>query len=297
MPPPDVSVIVPSVNGLADLRGCLRALAEGVRGVAAEVIVVDRLGPAVRDAVRSEFPEVRVLEVPSATTIPDMRKLAFEAATAPAVAVIEDHVLVPRGWAASMIEALAQHGVVGGGVTNVATERVVDWAAYLCEYSHMLPPLPSGAVDWVTGNNTIYRRDLVLGQRQALGNGQWENHLHDALKQHGVTLYSRPDIVVGHKKHYTFGEYFSQRYLYARSYAGVRVASKSLVGRLAYGLAAMVLPPLLFWRVVSRVWGRRVHRAELVRSVPMLGAFVCAWAAGEVVGAWRGAGDSLSKVC
>jgi glycosyltransferase involved in cell wall biosynthesis len=297
VPSPDISVIVPSVNGLGDLRGCLRALAEGTRGVKAEVLVVDRLGPAVRDAVRAEFPDVRVLEVPPATTIPDMRKLAFEAATAPAVAVIEDHVLVPSDWAARMIEAVAQHGVVGGGVTNVATERVVDWAAYLCEYSHMLPPLPSGPVEWVTGNNTIYRRDLVLAQRQALGNGQWENHLHDALKQHGVTLYSRPDIVVGHKKHYTFGEYFSQRYLYARSYAGVRVASKSAVGRLAYGVAAMALPPLLFWRVVSRVWGRGVHRAELVRSVPMLGAFVCAWAAGEVVGAWRGAGDSLSKVC
>lgn len=297
MASPDISVVVPSVNGLQDLRGCLRALAGGVRGVDAEVLVVDRVGPPVRDAVRVEFPGVRLLDVPPDTTIPDMRRLAFETAAAPAVAVIEDHVLVPDGWAIRMLQALAEGGVVGGAVTNVATDRLVDWAAFLCEYSHLLPPLTPGPTTWVTGNNTIYRRDLVLDHRHALGNGQWEHHLHDALRRSGVTLLSRPDIVVGHKKHYTFGAYFSQRYLYARSYAGARLAARSGASRAAYGLAAMALPPLLFWRVTRRVWRGGAHRAELVRSMPMLGAFVCAWAAGEVVGAWRGPGDSLSRVC
>ena len=32
-------------------------------------------------------------------------------------------------------------------------------------------------------------------------------------------------------------------------------------------------------------------------SIPMIAIFVIAWAAGEVVGSWFGAGDSLQKVC
>jgi hypothetical protein len=103
--------------------------------------------------------------------------------------------------------------------------------------------------------------------------------------------------VVGHKKHYTVGEYVSQRYLYARSYAGVRFPNASPGARLAYGAAALALPPMLFWRTVSRVMSKRRHRAELMRSLPLLAVFVVAWAAGEVVGYVSGPGNSLSRVC
>ena len=294
---PEVSIVVPSVNGFADLSGCLRALGDGTASVAHEVLVVDRVGAELRAAVRRDFPDVRLLECPPGTTIPDMRALAFETARAPAVAIIEDHVLVPAGWARRMVDALTDAAAVGGGVANAATGSIVDWAAFLCEYSHLLPPLPAGPVESIAGNNTIYRRDAVLAHRAALGHGQWEDHLHQALRLSGETLVCRPDIVVDHKMHYTFWEYFTQRYLYARSYAGARLASRSAAARLAYGAAALALPPLLFWRVVSRVYARGVHRAELVQSLPLLAAFVCAWAAGEVVGAWFGPGDALSRVC
>jgi len=93
------------------------------------------------------------------------------------------------------------------------------------------------------------------------------------------------------------GEYLSQRYLYARSYAGARVAGAPLPKRLAYGAAALALPPLLFFRTVSRIVAKRRHRAELVRSLPLLAVFVVSWALGEMVGYVAGPGDSLAKVC
>jgi len=58
--PPQLSVIVPSVNGWGDLEGCLAAL--DVQDEALEVLVVDRVGPEVREPVRSRFPGVRLLE-------------------------------------------------------------------------------------------------------------------------------------------------------------------------------------------------------------------------------------------
>jgi len=293
----ELSVVVPSVNGWSDLEGCLAALEAERAQVGLEVLVADRLGEPLRARVRARFPWVTLVEADPGVTIPDLRAMAFARATGPSVAVIEDHVLVPPGWARQMLQAQARgEEVVGGAVENAATGRLVDWAAFLCEYSHLLPPLPDGPSDWLTGNNTVYRRELLQRYRAVTEQGRWENVLHDRMRDDGVTLFCRPAIRVGHKKHYTVWEYLSQRYLYSRSYAGARVAGSGIGKRVAYGLAALALPPLLFYRTVARIWGKRVHRGELVKSLPLLGLFVTGWAAGELVGAWFGPGDALSKV-
>ncbi len=295
---PQLSVVIPSVNGLGDLIGCLEALEGERRATVLEVLVVDRLGAPVVSEVARRFPWVRILPTPPGTTIPAMRAIAFDAATAPSVAVIEDHVLVPSGWARQLLAAQARgEEVVGGAVENAATERLTDWAAFLCEYHAILPPLPDGPANGITGNNTVYRRELLVRFRDVVAEGRWENRLHDALRGAGIALYCRPDIRVGHKKHYTVWEYLSQRFLYSRSYAGARALGRPLGWRLAAGAAAFLLPALLYVRVVTTVWRKGVHRPQLVRSLPLLGLFVTSWGLGEVVGYWAGPGNALSKVC
>jgi hypothetical protein len=250
------------------------------------------MGEQVRSALRAVFPAATLLPVPHDTTIPAMRMAAFNAAQGESVAVIEDHVIVPPGWARALLDAQRSSPVVGGSVANAATDSIVDWAAFLCEYSHCLPPIPAGPSEWLTGNNIVYPRALLRQYRERLAPDQWENHLHDMLRADGVVLMCHPEIVVGHRKHYTVREYFSQRYLYARSYAGARVHGAALPKRLVFGLAAVALPPVLFARTVGRVRAKQQHEAELWRSLPLIALFVCAWAAGEVVGAWFGAGRS-----
>jgi GT2 family glycosyltransferase len=296
-PQPDVSIIIPSVNGWQDLDPCLDALHAQSDGIALEIIVADRVGDPLRKPLRAKYPGVRLLEALPLTTIPALRARAMRAARAEVVGVIEDHVIVPPDWSRRM---LAAHGtgaeVVGGRVENAACERVVDWAAFLCEYSHCLVP-PVGSAPWLTGNNVTYRRRVLEQFRVVVDEERWENHLHEAIRQAGVTLFSCPEISVGHKKHYTVGEYLHQRYLYARSYAGLRVSEVGGFQRLGYGLAAFALPPLLFLRITYRVWRTGRHRKHLLQSLPLLGIFVIAWAGGEVVGYWFGSGDSLGKVC
>ncbi|MEO6444096.1 MAG: glycosyltransferase [Gemmatimonadaceae bacterium] len=293
----ELSVVVPSVNGFGDLAGTLEALERQRDDVSLEVLVVDRLGEALRREVQAAFPLVRVLDVAPGTTIPEMRAIAFRAATAPSVAVIEDHVLVPPGWARALLTAQSDATpVVAGAVENAATTSPVDWAAFLCEYSHCTPPLPEGNVEWLTGNNIVYPRALLEQFRAVVESGGWENRLHDAFRAGKIPLTCRPDIVVGHKMHYTVGLYMSQRYLYSRSYAGARAEGASLAKRMAMGMASLALPPLLFWRTVSRIRAKGRHREELRRSLPLLALFVVAWAAGEAVGYIAGSGDSLSRV-
>ena len=292
-----LSVVVPSVNGPSDLDGALEALEAQGAPDALEIVVVDRLGEELREHVRRKFPRVKLLAVAPSATIPEMRAAAFDASTSEAVAVIEDHVIVPKGWANALLQAMnGSRRVVGGSVENAATDRLSDWAAFLCEYSHCINPLPSGPTSWLTGNNVVYPRALLHEFRHVIAEGAWENRLHDAMRDAGVALVCHPEIVVGHKKHFSVGEYLGQRYLYARSYAGARVKGRPLGPRLAYAAAAFALPPLLLWRTVSRVVSKRRHMGHLVLSLPLLALFVCAWAAGEVIGYARGAGDSLSRV-
>jgi len=299
MSKPQLSVVIPSVNGLGDLIGCIEALEIQRKDCDLDIIVVDRLGDIVRDEIRQRFKDVRILPVKLETTIPEMRAIAFQEAQSDAVAVLEDHVIVPPDWAQQMLNALEDNNidVVGGAVENAATGTLLDWAAFLCEYSHCIPPLESGEVSWLTGNNIVYRRQLLDKHKDTIGEGKWENHLHDALRADGTPLICRPDIIVGHKKHYTFEEYMSQRYLYARSYAGARVVDAPLGKRLLYGCAAFILPPLLFYRIVTRILAKKRHQQLLVKSMPLIALFVTSWALGEVIGYWFGSGNSLSKVC
>lgn len=292
-----LSVVVPSVNGWSDLHDCLTAL-EGERAsLALEVLVPERCGEVVRASLAQRFPWVRQLPVASDATIPQMRALAFRASTAPVVAVIEDHVIVPAGWGARMVEACSgEVRAVGGGVVNAATGTTVDRAAFLCEYSHMLVPLPAGPADWLTGNNTAYRRSLLDECQDVTDQGRWEDVLHAAMRARGTTLWRRPDIVVGHKKHYSIGEYTSQRFLYSRAYAGARVAKESMGKRLAYGAVALALPPLLLLRISRSVWASGTQRGDLLRSLPLLLLFVISWGVGETAGAWFGPGNALSRV-
>jgi hypothetical protein len=293
----DLSVVIPSVNGLPIILECLGALrAEAAEGVAIEMLVVDRCGEDVRSAIHERFPEATVLSAERGTTIPAMRAMAFWRARGPAVAVIEDHVLVPRGWARQMLDAISTgHDVVGGGVTNAATERLVDRAAFLCEYSHLLPPLHAGEVETLTGNNVVYTRALLERYRTTVEEGGWEDRLHAAMRREGVTLLCRPEIVVAHKMHYRVRDYLTQRFLYARAYDGLR-RGDNVVAALGTALTRLALPPILLFRIANRVRAARSQRCDFVLCLPLLVLFVSAWAAGEAVGALAGPGDALSRV-
>lgn len=296
MPKHQISVVVPCVNSLSDFRDCAAVL-QGQTGPKPEIIAVERLGPDFAGRVAAEFPEARVISLPDGTTIPEMRAAGIRAASGDVVGVIEDHVIVPADWTERMLgEIAAGAEVVAGPVDNMATGTLVDWAAFLCEYSAVLPPLRDGPSDWLPGNNTVYRRDVLQRFDALLDDGKWENHLHDRMRADGVTLLMRNDIVAGHKMHYTFGLYFAQRYLYSRSFAGARVREAPLGKRIVMGLAAFALPPLVYIRVVRNVLAKGRHVPQLLRSLPLLVPFAVSWGAGEIAGYWFGAGRSLSKV-
>ncbi len=293
---PALSLVVPSVNGWGCLEECLAAVARQDLDLPIEVLVADRVGDAVRVPLRAAFPAAQLIEAAPGTTIPALRALAFDRARAEVVGVIEDHVVLPPDWARRM---LALHrgrtAVIGGSVRNAATTTLVDRAAFLCEYHSALQPV-SGPSLSLAGNNVTYPRAVLASHRPAWTAGRWENHLHDYLRAEGVTLESHPEIFVWHRMHYTVGSYLSQRYLYSRSWAAMRVAGRAWPSRLWRGLAAFALPPVLLARIIRAATASREYRGQLAGALPLIALFTIAWAWGEVVGCWAGGGDALARV-
>ncbi len=294
MTEPELSVVVASVNGFPYVGRCLDALSERAPGV--EVIVADSTDDQTRGRLREGWPAVRLLTFDEPQTVPELRAAGIFAAAAPRVALIEDHCLVTSGWAGAAVAAhRAGRAVVGGPVRNVVTERVRDWAAFFCEYSAFMEPLPEGETDDLTGMNVSYDRDAIAAIEDLLRDGRWETWLHPRLRERGFALYCAAEMVLEHDKGFGLREFLSQRWHYSRSYAGMRNASLGR-RRFLYALGTPLLPPLIYWRIARNVLSRGRLRREFLLATPLIFAYTVTWAVGEAVGYVFGGGSSLLEV-
>lgn len=294
MSKPELSVVVASVNGMPYLGACLDALERHCPE--AEVIVADWTDAETRRVVTDRYPAVRLLSFEEPMAVPELRAAGIFAASAPYVAVIEDHCNVTPGWAERILAAhRAGHGVVGGPVRNVMTRRARDWAAFLCEYSAFMAPTTTGPVDDLPGMNVSYDRAALEAIDDLLHAGHWEGWLHARLRDRGFGLYSDGDAVLDHAKDFGFAEFVSQRYHYSRSYAGTR---NRVLGRKRplYALGSPLVLPLALWRIIRNVLRRRTHRRELAFASPLIVVYSAVWAVGETVGYVFGGGRSLLRV-
>jgi hypothetical protein len=292
---PLLSVVVPSVTGDDSLVGCLSALRTVAAKTPLQIIVADRCGDHLRSALAARFPDVEILAAATGTSIPELRAMAFDRARGAAVAVIEDHVIVPPDWGRDLLAALADGPeVVGGSVYNGATSTILDRAAFLCEYAPVLMPLPRGPAERIAGNNVVYRR-AVLDRYRGAAAGQWEDVLHASMRQDGVRIECRPEISVEHRQRMRIGDYMAQRFLYSRSYAGARAVAAGRLRRVMMAVRSVALPPVLLARI-GRHAVRARHTHDYVSGFPLLIVFTTVWAAGEVVGWLRGTGDALGRV-
>jgi glycosyltransferase involved in cell wall biosynthesis len=299
--PARLSIVIPSVNGKQWLVPCLERVEQQTIRDSLEVIVCDRLGDSTAEAVRQRFPNVQVEISPDGATIPQLRWTGLKKSSAPIVAVIEDHSMLPRTWAEEVLEAHRQYdgqneGVIGGPVENGSTASTFDWAFFLTEYAPLLPPMSAQQAPGVAGGNVSYRRALLPLEDDRFAH-LWESHLVEELKRRGIAVRIHPGMTLLHRNPFTRQEFRQQRYLFLRSIAAMKARSWGIVRRLIYAAGALaVLPWLLPLRMVVAVWRKRRNRRELFVSLPMIVSFLWAGIAGEVAGLLRGDGGSLAAI-
>jgi len=296
---PKISVVIASVNGPNYIDACLGSLQGQTLADRVEVIVADCCGDSVSHLIRQKYPHVRLLSFSERKSIPELRAVGMKSAQGDIIAITEDHCLAEPHWCERMLAAHRAHdGAVGGAVENdPSIRRVIDWAVFFCEYSQFMNPVPTGEVTDIPGNNTSYRREFLAHFADLLDHGgSWEGFLNARLRQKGVKLYSDPSIVVFHKKSFGFGYFLSQRYHYARSYAGMRLEGAPAWKKLLYAAFCPLLPPLLIGRIGWRVLSKKRHLSRFIQAQPFLWIFSLSWGWGEFVGYLSGSGDSLLRV-
>lgn len=298
--PPALSVVIASVNGFHYIAQCLRSLAKQRAREHAEVIVVEASADDTASRVAAEFPWVRVTAMDGSRPIPELRSIGIRQARAEIVATTEDHCVFDEEWYGRILAAHAAtpHAAVGGAVENGSRERLIDWAAYICEYGKFMLPFPAGAATDLPGPNVSYKRVILekacgdlLDQRRA-----WENVLHERLLSLGMELRVEPTIVVYHAKNFSFFDFLAQRYFFGRAFAAARVATAPRRRRLFFVAISLLLPPLFLWRYARYFVGKRRFIRELITASPLLALFAVAWSVGEFFGYAFGDGGASLRV-
>lgn len=292
--PPELSVVVASVNGFPYVGECLDSLERHCPE--AEVIVADWTDDETRRKVCEGWPRVRLLSFDEPMPVPELRAAGIFAATAPYVALIEDHCVVRPGWGERLVAAHRRgYEVAGGPVENVVTRRVRDWAAFFCEYSAFMAPLPAGETDDLPGMNVSYDRRALEEIDDLLREGRWEGWLHARLRDRGCRFWSDPDAAIEHAKDFDFREFLSQRYHYSRSHAGMRNPELG-AKRAIYFIGSPAILPLVYWRTARNVLHRRRLLREFLAATPLILVYTAVWSLGEAIGYALGGGRSLLRV-
>ncbi len=143
--------------------------------------------------------------------------------------------------------------------------------------------------------NVSYDREAIAAMDDFLQRGLWETWLHPHLQQSGFDLWSDPEIALDHVKDFGFREFLSQRYHYARSYAGLRNPELGWKRALYCGGSPLLIP-LVSYRIARNVIRNGRHTREFARAAPLLAVYEAAWTVGEAVGYAFGGGRSLLKV-
>jgi hypothetical protein len=295
--PPSVSIVVPSVTGLPVVAECLQSLLSQDGSSQAEILVPDRCGESTRSILRRRFPQVQVIPVEGHPSIPALRAIGIKRAKGRIIALLEDHCIAQSGWLRAIEQAHeAGHQAIGGPVENGCIDRIVDWAAFFCEYAPFCGPAPSGPVPVIPGNNAAFDRGLFECLQPELRAEAWDPVWLARLSQQGVVFHSTPEMAVLHKISFGYSEFLAQRYHYSRSFAGMRLSGAPWWKRIGYAAGTLLLPGVLLVRLVGIIGRKRQCWKPFACSLPVLLTFLASWAVGEGVGALFGPGRSLQRV-
>jgi hypothetical protein len=290
---PALSIAIATRQGWPGIEPCLASVLPEADAVDGEVIVADGSG---REPPPSSYGLGRLvwLSKPDASVF-QLSRLGLDHAKGPLVAVTEDHCVVHRGWARSILDAHAEHpeaDAVGGAIENGSTDTAIDWASYYITQGPFQGPLPKGPARRIaTEANLSFKRPALDGLSDRDGMGYIVLlHLIE-LHRRGAILVNDDRLVVDHFQSVSFAETSWIHFHNGRTIAAFRRPRMTRNEWLRMG-ALGLLPWYRAARVVRIGFSKRRLRRQLVGAIPGILWLEACHAAGELLGYVAGAGDS-----
>lgn len=303
---PELSVVVAIIEGgRTALETCLEALIKGAEDLKLECIVpydsrvedIENLKEKFQWAQfidAREFVKAEEFGETSREHHDILRSIGLRQATAPVVALLEDHGTPSPGWCRSMLAAHrnTKTDAVGGAVEN-GIDKLLNWAVYYCDFGRYQNPVPTGAVEFLSDSNVSYKRDALWSVKNLWFDAFHETSVNWQLNRDGKVLRLDPGMVVYQtRRTLRFFPALRERYVWGRSFAGTRAVEISTAMRFIYAAFSFVLPFLLTARIISRGVKKHRYLGKLFSALPFIFLLQTIWACGEFVGYITGRASS-----
>ena len=293
---PALSVVVTSSasGAAADL---LVTLLEQSRAAEVEIILARGVeGPSETPGVVDDL-RVHVIEVAREPTLPQLLGAAIARSRGGVIAITDSTCAVASDWVREILEAHREPDLVLGGVVEPrGLRRLVDWAAYFCEYGQFMAPIEHGITREVPGNNISFKRSALERGREFVTPEFWKTYWCRRLEDEGTRLRTAPSVVVYYGKSFRLFPFLNRRFQHGRCFAGMRLAGRSAGWRAVWALAALLLPLLLSVRLLRAIFPKRRYLVQFLLSLPISLLAILSWSIGEMVGYALGAGTSCRHV-
>jgi hypothetical protein len=294
-----ISLIIAWVNPLDLLLPCLSEFKKQSSEGSEEIIVVTRHDEKSQQELRTSFPDITLLAAPPGTSIPKLRAMGLKQASGEYLVITEDHCMPFEDWLAVLREQINQgeNRIIGGPVENGLTMRKRDQAAFLTEYAFaILPASSTGKSQPLAGNNIAYPASVRERLVETLENGCWESFIYPELEKDGYPFIFEPWMILFHHRPFNFWYFSKQRWVFSRSYAGMRNQKLKISGRLKYGLGSLILPPLLYLRGLMTLRKKGRYFFSYLLLSPLIFSYFIFGALGEMFGYFFGPRKSLAAV-
>ena len=295
--PPFLSVIMTADGPPASRPVSLLAAAAKRVEPEVEIILAYSSDEARSKEIDRDYTGFIVIRLPGATTLPGLLGAALARASGEIIAITDTTCEVAEDWVSEILKAhAAPHPVIGGSVEPDGLRRMVNWAAYFCDYGQFMRPLVEGAVNELPGNNISVKRWVLERGKEFVAPEFWKTYWCRRIQAEGIRLHSTPSIVVHYRKSFRLVPYLLHRFHSGRCFAGMRLRELSRLRRPWYVAAAPALPIVLTARMLRKTLGKRRRLAELALSFPISLLAILAWAVGEACGYLAGTGASCQHV-
>jgi len=298
---PEMSVVLLTPDDYGTIRRTIRHLrAQTVRDCLEIVIVAPSAAGLGLDLTElADFLRVEVAEVGAFHSVAAARAAGIRQATAPVVALGEDHSFPAPGWAEALIAAHRQPwAAVGPVVANANPESCISRANYMLEYAPWSEPAVSGVVDALPGHNSAYKRNLLLEYGADLeAMLEAECILHQDLQARGYQVYLESAAKTYHLNYSTPFSWVPAQFNGSRLFAAARsrYGRWSLMRRLLYGSAAPLIPLVRLRRILAKL--RENSKPDLRPCLLLwLSGVLLVSAAGEMLGYIWGVGRAMEKL-
>jgi hypothetical protein len=298
--PPRLSVILITLDTFETLRTTVSHLARQTIVGDIELVICGPSAESLRidAAAVSKLHSVKIVPTGVISVSGPVRAEAARAASAPIVAYGEEHCYPDPGWAEALLVAhKSPHAAISPAFRNANPETVVSCADLLTGYGPWIAPGRAGIVGLLPGHNTSYKREVLLSYGSELDVlMEAETVLFWDLRRRGYTLYLEPAATVAHLNFARWNVWLAVQWHLGRVFSATRALKWSSPRRIAFALAAPLIPFVRYARIVLSGTRNGVGVAHLVRVTPALAIGLAVDAVAQASACLGGAGRSLEHL-